>query len=449
MNNFTAIIIMSLNPLHNLNKNIEQIANFPDNPTAHIKAYGAELKITNEGIFDKTYASLFGTDFQKTITVIDKTCRNVIESFAPENEASLDAYHKAERLLNGLDNIRKIYNNRYELQKIDPLTDLIKEVRTALESFKNTRDILEEKVKVQADKIYAEPVIDEMNDWINIATDGSRAYQGVPTYLPYEGQRPGKLETFSAGISTATEIIKGVFFSYAYEPIADAPTLYGQKRVANPGRQLGGEDVLAFIRNLSSKTTHETVHDFFLASNTGINVHSLVEIKKILDRKNFKIGSTIIIPINFVKEGRWERNHISLILIKDNIIEFYDPKGIYSQYRPLADGNTLSNVLDLCKTAWTTGGMILENPHRHQTDAHNCGVFVCRHLHRRFREESPMGVWPDQTPALSEIEDFRQTVLDIAYPKPLPKTDESTAPFGNIEAEDELDALLADRDETI
>lgn len=240
--------------------------------------------------------------------------------------------------------------------------------------------------------------------WVHVEVD----YKGAVHELPV-GEPQSKLEKLAAGVTTATELVIGLFSSSSYIPSPEASVQNAQKRIANPGRQLGGSDVAFFIQNLTACTLFL---EFFLKDGSSINAHSLSEIVTILDQAI--IPSPLVIPINFTGESAWERNHLGVILINDNKVEYYDPKGIFSQCRLLIDG-TLSDVLNYCRKRWTNQGEIVENPMRHQNDAHNCGVFVCRHIYRRLIEKIPIGEWEMQIP-LSVIEAFRETVLQIAYP---------------------------------
>jgi hypothetical protein len=428
--------------------NLNVIINFPkDNDQAQIKADSYGRLFTDLG---NTYSSdqgTLGNSLNEAILIIDRTAKEVFFEFEAVYQKakeidSLENYLKAEELyekgaalLVSLDRIHTVYQKRdqeTEQSGIKELEELAYFLEGRLASIKYDKTLVQQSITEICNRIYNNAYdnsVLELNDLTRSFVDLKevepvKAYAGLQTnykvsnwYSSY-GQGPTFLGKLVSGFNTVKELAIGTFNPYTYKASSDPQTLACQKRVANNGRQLGGMDIYNFIEGISKNKPVNAIHSFHLASGSSINGKTFAEIKDIISKQasHFIHGQPTVIPIVFEGAGMWEVNHIAVILIKDSIIEYYDAKGITSENKILADKeHTLRDVLLYCKETFGAE-TIAENPYPHQFDVHNCGVFVCHHLYDRLVENTPPGTLIVSPPLLSDIESFRQKVIEIAYP---------------------------------
>jgi len=386
--------------------NIEQIKRFPNRQGSHIKSYKGQLAITGESMWERASA-WSGTSFPETVQVIKNTCSKVLEmmSALPRSKEVLE---KIEEMQQGLINIKQVYSVRYGRESVTELNDLESQIKSKI------------KEKFPSPSV----ITDQEEDWEIVPND----VRGSSRFELRSGEVPGFMASVSAGVKTAVLLSRG---GGSVDP---------RSRVLNPGMQFSSADVRAFIENVGIEEPFHVVTDFYLNKRSGINIHRLAEIKALLDQQTIEAGSAIIIPINFMSQEVFGRNHIAVIVIKDNTVEYYDAKGVYSSNRQLADDHTLREVIAYCQQKWTRDGRIVENSYPHQTDANNCGMFVCKRLQEIFRFKKPLGVWETEGPSIAQIQLLRKSIADIAYP------DQSLA-APSMDAEDEISAMLRDSTE--
>ena len=243
-------------------------------------------------------------------------------------------------------------------------------------------------------------------------------FQNLPKdegWLYETGTGPAIDKKVYSFVNTSYQCFKGLITpSYPYEPSPDPFTKKMQARVANPGSQLGGYDIYQFISGIEKE--HKLNHISYFYFPYSINNYTFEEIKDKIDELsiNFNPDLPIVIPINFEAYGFLERNHIESIIIKDRVVDYYDSKGALSEFKVLKCSSTLQDVLNYCREKFNCTA-IAENSYIHQYDTHNCGVFVCRHIYSKICENQLMGTVTVKGPLTYEIQNFRETINQIAY----------------------------------
>ena len=176
---------------------------------------------------------------------------------------------------------------------------------------------------------------------------------------------------------------------------------------------LGSSVVNSFLLALQKQYKFELITDFFLLPDSCINKKSLDEIKEIIQGKLKTKDLPIVVPIVFDRDSWIVRNHIATIMITENEIEYFDPKGVLSSYQGLQSENSLRDVLEhINEELFEGNGTIKENTITHQFDINNCGVFACYYIYQKLKGK------PLQNPiALTEISDFRNKMLKICFPE--------------------------------
>lgn len=449
---------MQYQPSMNFRDNMNALINFPkNNNSATIKGDSNGKLFSSDGSYmSRTVGWWSGTDLKGTAAIIDRTCQDMLHEigdtvYRAEHTDSLEEaskarefYLKAGEALSSMKEIQRVYTKRYEGEQHEGIAELDQAIHTfeqGLKQFEKQESNLAQRILSASALLFEEAEDDLGKSFLYMPTDvePSKAYAGLEQDLPKVsswwgtyGQGPTMLGKLASGYNTAKEIAVGAISPYAYEASSDPVALGGQKRVANGGKQLGGGDVYNFIEGISKKTPVNAIHDFHLSGGSAVNNKTVEQVKSIITSQAGYFNDPslpVVIPVVFTGEGIWERNHIAVILIKDNCVEYYDAKGIVSENKPLAQGSgTLRDVLEFCRDKFTKGGAIMENPYPHQYDAHNCGVFVCRHLHDRLINNSSMGTMKTTAPSLSEVEDFRQEVIRTAYPAEEKSIDKGNSP---------------------
>jgi len=231
------------------------------------------------------------------------------------------------------------------------------------------------------------------------------------------GTGPTLINKVYSVATTGIQAAIGRFYPYEYKENSDPAIRSMQKRVANGGAQLGGNDVYKFIEEISRNSPVNHMTCFYFQAGVSIQTLTLNEIKQNIDQasKHFNLTLPICIPINFGAFGVFERNHIASIIIKDNVVDYNDSKGVLSKNKPLKDDHNLQDILEYCREKFTNEGDIAENPYIHQYDCHNCGVFVCRHIYSKIHQDQLMGTMDTNAPSLGEIQNFRVLINQIAY----------------------------------
>lgn len=157
--------------------------------------------------------------------------------------------------------------------------------------------------------------------------------------------------------------------------------------------QLGFNTVNQFADSLSKPENPFNYHPEFTFDPAGS--------PELPNFEDAHIGELSIFPIGLDESFR---KHWVIVVIdpKNHTIELYDPKGIsiedHASTRlhsyPNHTLKTLMNKIALHYTGqypaddWRVG----ENTNRHQTDAYNCGVYICNYMRRRVAGESAQGI---------------------------------------------------------
>ncbi len=262
-----------------------------------------------------------------------------------------------------------------------------------------------------------EPFFILEKNMINERTENQPEYQG---WLSTSGFGPTVAGRVYSGAMTCKELALSFFYDYpAYNPSEDPAIHKMQKRVLGRGVQLGSNDVYEFINEISRNNPVYHINEFYFQAGIAVNYLTFDQIKETIDQeaKDFHLDIPICIPVNFGSQGLLERNHIAIILIKDGVVDYYDSKGIISSKRSLQSNHTLEDVLEYCLTKFTREGKIVENPYMHQYDSHSCAVFICNYLFLKIVSNQTMGELYLETLKPGEIQDFRNSINQIAYEK--------------------------------
>ena len=382
---------------------------------------------------------IYSHDINKTLSIVSDTCIQTVEELSSalnsidHSNSQTDLSQKLTAATSVLSGINKIRNNfllKYSPEDInfknfsEVVSKLEEKISEAQRLF-----LLSSKIDISASSVFDNdfeiPHFDPLHkDEPLPMHNNSYALDGVSSRWSTPGEGPTSLGKMTAGVNTVKNWIQGKFFQpFNYEPSQNRVTLDAQKRVANPASQLRGSDVSNFITNLKDLRDLNLVHvhEFYATNNSNINEKSFSEIKSIIDgyadaflhRNNLDKSIPIVIPISFSNQGYWEINHIALIMVHNDVLEYYDSKGVESSHKLLNDGSgSLKNVIDYCCEKFGAHHVI-ENRSTQQFDINNCGVFVCKHLHDRLVGGLSVG---DQRNEVNVV-NFRQTILDVAFPK--------------------------------
>jgi len=346
--------VMQSNSNVNFKENMTTLISFSvNNPEASIKADTAgKLFVSSDSYYSWGVGYLTGTKLEGTVSVIDNTCVEILKEISStlekaaktdSLEVSLEAreiFLQAEQVLTGLKNIYGVYSKRYEgagREGVENLAKTIDSFEKGIKSFEDQESSLMQRIEFASAKIFKEAennLEDTFDNFVHIPdeVEPKKVFAGLEAKvqnLPQEsnwwsthGEGPTMLGKMASGITTAKELFVGTIAPYAFTPSSDPVALSGQKRVANSGRQLGGADVNNYIQGLQKEMSLNTIRDFYLGAGQSINKNTLADIKEIIDLQveqfqKFDVPAPVIIPIVFSGDGGiWERNHISVILIK-------------------------------------------------------------------------------------------------------------------------------------
>jgi hypothetical protein len=222
-------------------------------------------------------------------------------------------------------------------------------------------------------------------------------------------------KVYSAAI-TGFQCLKGYWNPYEFEKSPDIMDQVMQSRLSSPGSQIGGSDVYKFIEGLSKFHPVNQCECFYFRRGINILDFTLEDIQSTVNEiaRDFDLNLPICIPINFGSYGLLERNHIANIMIWNNVVDYYDPKGVLSKYKILKDSQPLTKMLEFLRDKFTENGNIVENPYPHQFDIHNCGVFICYRIYSIVILGNLIGSMEKKGPTLQEIQKFREVINNIA-----------------------------------
>ncbi|MBS0654516.1 MAG: hypothetical protein JSR46_01955 [Verrucomicrobia bacterium] len=385
-----------------LSANVEALLQFPkDNDQARINTDGNGFLFCTTG--DYRSVAVSGTSFEDTAQIITATCHGLMKEMPQNTE-------RAKEVLNRVKEIHKVYSNR------------LKGDSGGIAALKATIDLFDKTLQEKGGNFTSSlcgsfVFVDEHPVEV---TSSDSSWRGVAC------QFVGNFYTKANNLyTTASQYTFGTLYPHEYTPSTDPIVLARQQRIANIGCQLKGSDGDEYIKGLYKQVPFNSIHSLLIGST--VNTLSLNMLKEKIDREGRAFVNKdlpIIIPIGFEYGGMLERNHVALIVIKDNCVEYYDSKGL-----PCPDA--FREVLEYCMSSFTKGGKIAENRRVDQSDIHNCVVYICYHITDRLVKNSPMGVFQSPGPTLKDIEEFRKEILKVACP-----------PDMQVEKEDERSADL-------
>ncbi len=224
-------------------------------------------------------------------------------------------------------------------------------------------------------------------------------------------------KTWSVAV-TAARLASGVISSYSIEhPDTTDPNFLGLiDRVQHPGKKLTNIDLVLFFQgfNQSLKKLNLPEFSYFLGFVHGAISHwSLVDAKKELERfsrENLAL-TTLCIPFVIEGCGWFERRHITVMLIMDGMVSYYDSKGKSSALHLLSEGGTLRELIEFCRDHWASQTPIIENKDVVQYDINSCGVHVAHYVYTRIVEKRAF----DAPISEQEVLDFRRKFIEIAF----------------------------------
>ena len=230
-------------------------------------------------------------------------------------------------------------------------------------------------------------------------------------------------------VSTGSDFVTGHFLPYEYEPSIDpqikaVQALLAQRKLLTPTAIN-----LFFQKSLEGKVKFNLFQEFYCRPMNHWTMNEIVQfINSKTEEKTFDRSQPICIPI--VMEGSGI-SHITALLIKDGIVEYYDSKGQsideakeYFLAKDSKDStqHSLADVLEFLAQFFEAKTLVL-NADKHQGDFHSCGVHVCRFFKLRLIDGIKIldaGGKYHPIPSLSkaDLENFRKKMLeDISPPK--------------------------------
>ncbi len=232
----------------------------------------------------------------------------------------------------------------------------------------------------------------------------------------------------SAAATTGLDAAVGYFKPYPFKPSADAKILASQKLLARRKMLNSSTIDLFFKRYLEGKVKFNLIREFYYQPLDRLTLKDIgnIILAKANDRA-FDPSLPVCLPI-VMKSGLVY--HISALLIKDGVCEYYDAKGSSMEQlksRPLKDDPNeacqqhLGDVFQLLARSFPFKHLVV-HAERHQHDVHSCGVHVCRFFKIRLLDHQKnidaKGAYaPIPTPSSSQLEAVRLAFLkDISPP---------------------------------
>lgn len=255
------------------------------------------------------------------------------------------------------------------------------------------------------------PITDEGFHHIELTEINQESFP--PSSPVVEGRGPGMLGRVLSVAATAGSYVKELLLSSSViSPRDDLDPLFvGMlERLSNTGRMLNNIDLTLFFQGLNNKLKEEskTLFSYTLEFiNSPITTRNLDEAKEAIERINPL--SVIVIPFVLGGGSMLEINHITVLMIKDGVVAYYDSKGVISEYRPIKENN-LRAVVDFCRDRWAGGAEIKQNITTHQWDINTCGLRVAQFVYNRIDTGRALDDFSDE----GNIGAFRQTFFNTA-----------------------------------
>jgi hypothetical protein len=228
-----------------------------------------------------------------------------------------------------------------------------------------------------------------------------------------EGKGPGMLGKMWSVAATASNYVKGLLVSnpvVAVEGGLDPSFIDMLERLNNRGRMLNNIDMTLFFQGLNNKLKKEGRLPFSYSLNflnATISHTKLDEATVLIEKMNPQ--QTMVIPFVLSGDSRLEINHITVLMIKEGVVSYYDSKGVISDYRPIEE-DTLRAVIDFCRDKWASQAEIKQNVTTHQWDINTCGLRVAQFIYNRVWNGRSLDDFSDE----GDLDTFRQTFFDTA-----------------------------------
>lgn len=246
-----------------------------------------------------------------------------------------------------------------------------------------------------------------------LASPSLQSSSSSTTYFAEQGKGPRMLGKIWSVAATAGNFARGLLRSNTVEPLTvdnEAMLHEMAERLNNPGRMLNNIDITLFFQGLTNKLRDDPARQFAYALDfilSPLNNFSLDEAKQLMEKK--EVASTMVIPFILGGGGILDPNHITVMMIKDGVVGYYDSKGVTSENRLMA-GGTLRSLIEFCRDRWAPSAEIVENVETVQWDINSCGLHVAHYAYTRILDRCALSAPVSQ----EEVGQFRQTFLDTA-----------------------------------
>lgn len=222
--------------------------------------------------------------------------------------------------------------------------------------------------------------------------------------------------------NTLSQIFKGYAYSQPITADSKNPRHYAlldykAQDIARVGKQFKGSNAQLCLNILAHlMNDHFVFMEDFLSEKSIRNV-TFEQFSTIINygKERFKPTQPFCIQLKTGKISALERDHTTVILIKDGQIAYYDPKGIGSSERFFEDGISLDEGLEkINELFFNKTATIIENRTPHQTDCHNCGPLVVHYLYQRLIRGKDANFLDDKEIPIPFINHFRKGIAQYA-----------------------------------
>lgn len=245
----------------------------------------------------------------------------------------------------------------------------------------------------------------------------TKYYDMEPIYPYYQdpvlkprtkGLEPIALDKIFAVISTFFTFIKShIMIKGTTDPMG------------NRGKQIKGAVLNTYIQGLLKKKESFQVISTFLGDSADLDTNKLIQnIKEKLISSENKPIKPIFIPFVLGSSNRFERNHIVTLIIDPikKTIEYFDPQGVSAENKKFKKEDTMMNLIQEIRNEIIREAKLsdlkeltfIENLDIHQSDIHNCGVFVAYYAKKRFLEGLEAKNIMQNTISSREIKEIRK-----------------------------------------
>jgi|GEM_PF-3234498 len=186
--------------------------------------------------------------------------------------------------------------------------------------------------------------------------------------------------------------------------------------LSSKGKQLNNVVFEIFFNLLTKRNPKiQVIRHFYQRS---LEDFSKEEILQILEDNKTR-AFPICIPLTLGHHELFERKHMTVIIVTEEGIQFYDPKGVMSHHHVLkdnkGDSSLLREILLACEDIFLKKrgyqGGIKENKRIHQYDAHRCGLFVLFFVFSVLEENKTMDDFEEAMIFPSLLAEFREALI--------------------------------------